>query len=41
MANNIMIQADLSRKKRKTKVDKLAAALILQSYLDSRKREIK
>jgi putative Holliday junction resolvase len=37
MANNIMISADLSRKKRKTKVDKLAATLILQSYLDSRK----
>ncbi len=37
MAQNIMIQADLSRKKRKTKVDKLAATLILQSYLDSRK----
>ncbi len=37
MANSIMIQADLSRKKRKTKVDKLAATLILQSYLDSRK----
>ncbi|XFA99539.1 Holliday junction resolvase RuvX [Candidatus Izemoplasma sp. B36] len=37
MAENIMIKADLSRKKRKTKVDKLAATLILQSYLDSRK----
>ncbi len=37
MANNLMIRADLSRKKRKTKVDKLAATLILQSYLDSRK----
>lgn len=37
MAHNIMIQADLSRKKRKTKVDKLAATLILQSYLDSGK----
>ena len=37
MAQNIMIKADLSRKKRKTKVDKLAATLILQSYLDSRK----
>jgi len=36
MANSIMIQANLSRKKRKTKVDKLAASLILQSYLDSR-----
>ena len=37
MANNLMITADYSRKKRKTKVDKLAATLILQSYLDSRK----
>ncbi len=36
MADNIMIKADLSRKKRKTKVDKLAATLILQSYLDRR-----
>ncbi len=39
MANSLMISADYSRKKRKTKVDKLAATLILQSYLDSRKRE--
>ena len=37
MAESIMISADLSRKKRKTKVDKIAATLILQSYLDSRK----
>ena len=37
MANSLMIKADLSRKKRKTKVDKIAATLILQSYLDSRK----
>lgn len=37
MANSLMITADLSRKKRKTKVDKIAATLILQSYLDSRK----
>ena len=37
MAESIMISADLSRKKRKTKVDKLAATIILQSYLDSRK----
>ncbi len=37
MAESLMIKADLSRKKRKTKVDKLAATLILQSYLDSRK----
>lgn len=31
----IMISADISRAKRKTKVDTLAATLILQSYLDS------
>lgn len=37
MAESIMLEADLSRKKRKTKVDKLAATLILQSYLDRRK----
>ena len=36
--NNLMISADLSRAKRKTKVDTLAATLILQSYLDSKKR---
>lgn len=34
----IMISADLSRAKRKTKVDTLAATLILQSYLDSIKK---
>lgn len=38
-ATNIMIQADLSRKKRKNKVDALAATIILQSYLDKRKGE--
>jgi putative Holliday junction resolvase len=37
MANSLMITADLSRKKRKTKVDYIAATIILQSYLDSRK----
>lgn len=37
MAESVMISADLSRKKRKKKVDSLAATLILQSYLDSRK----
>lgn len=35
--NKIMISADLSRNKRKTKVDTLAATLILQSYLDSKR----
>ncbi|MGE4571894.1 MAG: Holliday junction resolvase RuvX [Candidatus Izemoplasmatales bacterium] len=37
MANSMMITADLSRKKRKQKVDYVAATIILQSYLDSRK----
>ena len=34
MAENAMLDADLSRKKRKQKVDSLAAILILQNYLD-------
>ena len=33
-AHNYMIEADLSRKKRKAKVDGLAASIILQTYLD-------
>ena len=36
ISNNIMIEADISRKKRKKKVDSIAASLILQSYLDRR-----
>ncbi len=35
-ANRVLIQANVSRRKRKGKVDKMAAAIILQSYLDSR-----
>ena len=35
MAHSAMIQADMSRKKRKENVDKIAATIILQSYLDS------
>ena len=35
-ANNIMISSDVSRKKRKKKVDALAATIILQRYLDRR-----
>ncbi|HQN74561.1 MAG TPA: RuvX/YqgF family protein [Bacillota bacterium] len=38
MAESLMISADLSRKKRKTKIDFVAATIILQSYLNSRKR---
>ncbi|MGC8804863.1 MAG: Holliday junction resolvase RuvX [Candidatus Ratteibacteria bacterium] len=34
-AENILLMADLSRKKRKKIRDKLAAQIILQSYLDS------
>lgn len=34
-ATKILIRADLSRKKRKRKIDMTAAILILQSYLDS------
>ena len=33
-ANNIMIKSDVSRNKRKKKVDGLAATIILQRYLD-------
>ncbi|MDD3341235.1 MAG: Holliday junction resolvase RuvX [Bacilli bacterium] len=38
-ATNYMIKADMSRKKRKNKIDSLAANIILQSYLDKRKGE--
>ena len=34
-ANRFLIQADVRRSKRKEKVDKTAAALLLQGYLDS------
>ena len=34
-AERVLIQADVSRAKRKKHVDKLAASLILQGYLDS------
>ena len=36
-ANNLLISADVSRKKRKKKVDEVAATIILQNYLDIRK----
>lgn len=38
-ATNYMLEADLSRKKRKKKIDSLAANIILQTYLDKRKGE--
>jgi putative Holliday junction resolvase len=34
MANRILIQGRVRRDKRKEKVDKMAAAILLQSYLD-------
>ena len=34
ISNNILIEADVSRKKRKKKVDGIAALVILQNYLD-------
>lgn len=35
-ANRLLIQADMRRDKRKQRVDGAAAAILLQSYLDSR-----
>ncbi len=32
-----LISADMSRKKRKAKIDKIAAQIMLQAYIDSRK----
>lgn len=37
-AERVLLEADLSRKKRKQKIDQVAAVLILQNYLDYRKR---
>jgi len=36
-ATNYLLEADLSRKKRKKHVDSLAAVIILQTYLDKKK----
>ncbi|HOZ53936.1 MAG TPA: Holliday junction resolvase RuvX [Bacilli bacterium] len=38
-ANRVLIDANISRKKRKGVVDKLAATIILQNYLDINKRK--
>ena len=35
MAERVLLEADMSRKKRKEVIDKQAAVIILQSYLDS------
>ena len=38
ISNQVLIEANMSRKKRKKKVDGVAAVLILQSYLDKLKK---
>jgi putative Holliday junction resolvase len=37
IAEKTMLEGDLSRRKRKKRIDKIAAQLILQNYLDSKK----
>lgn len=39
-ASGYMIEADMSRKKRKKKIDSLAANIILQSYLDKERMNL-
>lgn len=38
-ATNYMLEANISRKKRKERIDSLAANIILQSYLDRKRNE--
>ena len=38
ISNNVLIDANVSRKKRKKKVDGMAAVIILQGYLDKKNR---
>jgi len=38
ISNNVLIDANISRKKRKKKVDGMAAVIILQGYLDKIRR---
>lgn len=39
-ATSYMLEADISRKKRKKKIDSLAANIILQTYLDTRRNQL-
>lgn len=39
IAQHALLEADVSRKGRKQKVDKIAATLLLQSYLDRRRAQ--
>ena len=36
-ANNYLIESDMSRKKRKQKVDSVAATIILETFMERRK----
>ena len=38
-AHDVLLEADMSRKKRKKIVDEVAASIILQTYLDRREKE--
>ena len=40
ISSDVLISANISRKKRKKKVDGMAALLILQSYIDRKRNEI-
>lgn len=40
-ADKMLIEADVSRKKRKTVIDKVAASMILQGYLDHSSKGVK
>jgi putative Holliday junction resolvase len=39
-ANRFLIEGNVRREKRKEKVDKMAAAILLQSYLDGQSNEV-
>ena len=39
-AERMLLEADVSRKKRKKVIDKMAAVLILQSYLDHKEKKV-
>ena len=39
IAEDVLIDASVNRKNRKLVVDKMAATIILQSWLDARKKE--
>ena len=40
ISNSLLIEADMSRKKRTKKVDKIAAQIILQDYLNKEKNKL-